>query len=810
MFKKLVAKAAGETYAPSLTYGFVVTLFVFMVNLCQAQGSYTSQNNHTDNWQNPGAWTESNPTMTDPPPSTSLGGSYVVDVYGYMTLVGNLTITNSGAVMNVYDTLVVIGNLDIDSDVIVGPAGLLIVTGNLTVGGAGGDKLLNSGKVVVVGEYSQTEGNVTGGSGMYIFDDTPTIDPGGTTFPGSTDDENDLTPPLSTFLESIGVGCGFTNYLTGNQGICSGTTPTTITGTAVTGSPIYAWERSTTSATSGFAATGVTTAGFTFGSGLATTTWYRRKVTKSGCTNTSNVVQKLVMGNGGWTGGASTNWHTTANWCNGAVPSSTIDAVIPVTSTNRYPVVTNATLAEVRDLTIHTGASVIVNASRTLNIYRNFSNSGILAVNGTVGLTGPGQQNITGGGLVTENLTINNTSSGSINLGTSVTVKTTLTFTDGNVYLSGNTISLGVNPWTTGTLTYPNYTTPTASDGKFIGGYFKRWMGQGTSAGGAGTPQMFPMGTTSDISPIYISYTGGGSGGAIIVSHTGSTLTTGGLSISDPSTPATILRRQESYWTITSDEGLASGTYAIKAGGTGFGTINNLTHLRLMLQNSVPTSSANGGATGALSPSNVLVSRTGVAYADINKNFYIGSINNITPLPIELIEFKGTVSKRSVAINWSTATEINSEKFIIERSSDGKEFESIGEQASSGNSKTTKEYTYTDESPFTGKNYYRLKSVDLDGSFAYSKIIMVLRTETGDITVYPNPVVNKMFTLYLNDDFGDSFRMTVSDVCGKIILTREFSGHKLQITLPENLVAGVYFVRVNSVNRQETIRVAIR
>lgn len=809
MVKKLVAKAAKGTYVPSLKYGFIVTLFFFTLNLCHAQGSYTSQDNHTDQWQNPGAWTESDPTMTDPPPSTSLGGSYVVNIYGYMTLVGNLNITNSGAVMNVYDTLVVIGNLDIDSDVIVWPGGLLITTGNLTIGGAGGNKLLNSGKVVAVGEYSQLEGNVTGGSGLYIFDDTPTID-GGTTFPASTDDENDITAPLSTFLESIGVGCGFTNYLTGNQGICSGSTPTNITGTAVTGSPTYAWERSTTSATSGFTSAGVTTAGFTFGSGLATTTWYRRKVTKGGCTNTSPVVQKLVMGNGGWTGATNTNWHTTTNWCNSTLPSSTTDAVIPVTSVNRYPVVTNATLAEVRDLTIHTGASVTVNSSRTLNIYRNFSNSGILTVSGTLGLTGSGQQNITGGSLVAENLTINNASSSSINLSTSVTVKTTLTFTDGNVYLSGNTISLGVNPWTTGTLTYPNYTTPTLTDGKFIGGYFKRWMGQGTSTGGSGTPQMFPMGTTSDISPIYISYTGGGSGGAIIVSHIGSTLTTGGLSISDPSTPATILRRQESYWTITSAEGLASGTYAIKAGGTGFGTVANLAHLRLMLQNSVPTSSTNSGATGTLSPSNVLVSRTGVAYADIDKNFYIGSINNTTSLPIELIDFKGTVSNQSVDLNWSTATEINSEKFIIERSSDGKEFESIGEQASSGNSKTTKEYAYTDGNPVAGKNYYRLKSVDLDGSFAYSKIIMVIHSESGDVTVYPNPVVDRTFTLYLNDDFGDSFQMTLSDVYGKTILTRKFSGQKLQVTLPENLVTGVYFVRVNSVNRQETIRLAIK
>jgi hypothetical protein len=52
--------------------------------------------------------------------------------------------------------------------------------------------------------------------------------------------------------------------------------------------------------------------------------------------------------------------------------------------------------------------------------------------------------------------------------------------------------------------------------------------------------------------------------------------------------------------------------------------------------------------------------------------------------------------------------------------------------------------------------------------------------------------------------------MTLSDVYGKTILTRKLSGQKLQVTLPENLMTGVYFVRVNSVNRQQTIRVAIK
>ncbi len=111
-----------------------------------------------------------------------------------------------------------------------------------------------------------------------------------------------------------------------------------------------------------------------------------------------------------------------------------------------------------------------------------------------------------------------------------------------------------------------------------------------------------------------------------------------------------------------------------------------------------------------------------------------------SPLPVELVSFGAEAVDGNVAINWSTATEQNSDHFVVERSQDGTYFEAIATVQAAGNSSTYRNYTAVDDLPFFGNNYYRLRQWDLDGKQAESPIAAVhVKGESGTIKVYPNP-----------------------------------------------------------------------
>ncbi|MBA3972221.1 MAG: hypothetical protein H0X46_08780, partial [Bacteroidetes bacterium] len=119
--------------------------------------------------------------------------------------------------------------------------------------------------------------------------------------------------------------------------------------------------------------------------------------------------------------------------------------------------------------------------------------------------------------------------------------------------------------------------------------------------------------------------------------------------------------------------------------------------------------------------------------------FTFGAPTLVNPLPIELLSFTGYSASNGNQLTWSTATEINNDYFDIERSSNGADFSKIGTLDGNGNSITTIVYNFTDATPLTGINYYRLKQVDYNGSFSYSNMISINGTFfENPIQVYPN------------------------------------------------------------------------
>jgi Secretion system C-terminal sorting domain len=156
---------------------FLTSVLTLLTLVVFSQGSYTSQNSKTSTWETASIWTKQYSWMAVAPPGpANVGGSYTVNINGYVTRNGNLTFSSS-ALLNVYDTLVIKGNFTISSSqgVVVHSGGVLIVLGNLTSTSSSGDKLDNNGNVVVTGEFSHSGGSMDTNGKVYSFDTTPTF-----------------------------------------------------------------------------------------------------------------------------------------------------------------------------------------------------------------------------------------------------------------------------------------------------------------------------------------------------------------------------------------------------------------------------------------------------------------------------------------------------------------------------------------------------------------------------------------------------------------------------------------------------------
>lgn len=147
------------------------------------------------------------------------------------------------------------------------------------------------------------------------------------------------------------------------------------------------------------------------------------------------------------------------------------------------------------------------------------------------------------------------------------------------------------------------------------------------------------------------------------------------------------------------------------------------------------------------------------------------SVSEMTILPVELASFTGRQVKHENYLTWNTLSESNNYGFEIERSTDGEHWDFIGFVEGRGFSSNEVAYSFMDNRPLLGNNYYRLRQVDFDGAFEYSNIILI-EFESG-ISVHLSPVPTKdMLTVtfpYLKTDVA-SVQVQVVDVLGRILI----------------------------------------
>lgn len=133
-------------------------------------------------------------------------------------------------------------------------------------------------------------------------------------------------------------------------------------------------------------------------------------------------------------------------------------------------------------------------------------------------------------------------------------------------------------------------------------------------------------------------------------------------------------------------------------------------------------------------------------------------------LPISLLSFTGQRNNNAVDLKWVTAFENNNNRFEIETGKQANQYYKIASVNSKGNSNSNQDYTYTDNMPVTGVNYYRLKQIDNDGNFSYSRTIAVTFDAKGrSVTVYPNPAKDKLTIGFAEPHADVSFRIIAMD-----------------------------------------------
>ncbi|MBK6755482.1 MAG: T9SS type A sorting domain-containing protein [Flavobacteriales bacterium] len=125
---------------------------------------------------------------------------------------------------------------------------------------------------------------------------------------------------------------------------------------------------------------------------------------------------------------------------------------------------------------------------------------------------------------------------------------------------------------------------------------------------------------------------------------------------------------------------------------------------------------------------------------ELDWNLQNGASLDCTVLPVELLSLQAYAVTGGVNVDWTTATEIDNDRFEIERALDGEHFEHIGTMPGAGNSLQTLYYTFLDPHPHHGINYYRLRQVDHNGDHAYSPVRTVQFSSTvGEVRMVPNP-----------------------------------------------------------------------
>ncbi|MBY0427504.1 MAG: T9SS type A sorting domain-containing protein, partial [Cytophagales bacterium] len=177
---------------------------------------------------------------------------------------------------------------------------------------------------------------------------------------------------------------------------------------------------------------------------------------------------------------------------------------------------------------------------------------------------------------------------------------------------------------------------------------------------------------------------------------------------------------------------------------------------------------------------------------------------NYCPLPIYFLDISAYSKGKTATIEWRMTKADKSSIHLIERSSDGQNFVQIGSISENVEENNTASHTFTDLNPAAGTNYYRIKVQSGEG-VGYSKVVAVNLDKELSISVFPNPYSEKTFIRTFSKT-NSTLSYTLLDVSGHILSTGEVSSNG-ELSIGENLIAGVYVLSIDTPTGKEFFRI---
>jgi hypothetical protein len=211
-------------------------------------------------------------------------------------------------------------------------------------------------------------------------------------------------------------------------------------------------------------------------------------------------------------------------------------------------------------------------------------------------------------------------------------------------------------------------------------------------------------------------------------------------------------------------------------------------------------------APGAVTYSvgSIIVSGINPSVIPMNATSYItiGSVSNLTPLPLKVLSFTATTRNCTTSLSWSTAEEQSLDHFEVQQSNDGSVFSIVGNTIARGDGI----YKFTTEIHGAGKQYYRLKMVDEDGGYTYSNIIsLAVSCDKQIILVSPNPVTSQLSV----NGIKAGEHVSIYSTSGQLLKQVIAADNRLYVDM-SRYATGLYHVVVRAANgdllKTETIQ----
>jgi hypothetical protein len=177
-------------------------------------------------------------------------------------------------------------------------------------------------------------------------------------------------------------------------------------------------------------------------------------------------------------------------------------------------------------------------------------------------------------------------------------------------------------------------------------------------------------------------------------------------------------------------------------------------------------------------------------------------------MPVTLMFFEvGKVNEQSITLKWATASEENFDYFVVEFSTDGRDFTEIGRVGGNGTTNIRRDYSYEVENPVVGKSYFRLRSVDFDGYTETFNIVSAIYESKKSVDVFPNPVVDSKLNINFNFDPSEVVMIVITDMAGHEVFRGSINEVENQMSL--SLEPGFYLTRIQSNEVSSVVRIQV-